>query len=196
MNRDSLTPFEEKLRDSINQCAVSYNRELAKKRFLKEASARFSKKNRSPLSVISWLFHPQLTWSHTAAYTLLIFVIIGLFYIVQPVSGPVQSVQFVYESNQQETQVSRLWLNELQSGNFVMVPKGISAKILLKDQSLLSCSPETQIAVRFGSERNISLQGGAIRVEAAKDTERLMLVQTPFGKIEVIGTVFNIRLDE
>jgi hypothetical protein len=63
--------------------------------------------------------------------------------------------------------VSWIWEKRLQWGKIVTIPKECEAEFQLADGSIVSCSPETQIAVRFDSEREIDLQHGAISVHAA-----------------------------
>ncbi|MFH1739610.1 MAG: FecR family protein, partial [bacterium] len=111
-----------------------------------------------------------------------------------PEPRPVNSVSFVDKSSSRATEAPFLWKHNLQRGNYVTIPNEIAAELNLSDGSILSCSPETQIAVSMAPDRHIALHSGSIHVQAAQIKGSSMTVETPVGKIEVVGTVFWVEV--
>lgn len=78
---------------------------------------------------------------------------------------------------------------------------GQRRQVTLADGSRLDLNTDTQVDVHYGaSERLITLRHGEIRLQSAPDPHtqapRPLLVQTRHGRIQALGTVFNVRLDE
>jgi ferric-dicitrate binding protein FerR (iron transport regulator) len=48
--------------------------------------------------------------------------------------------------------------------------------------------------VRFGETRRIRLDGGIVRIHAAKNPDHPMIVETPMGDVRVTGTVFSVEI--
>lgn len=113
-----------------------------------------------------------------------------LVFFFQP--KPVQQIRISGEPQA----VSWLWKTRMQWGKPVTIPKKCEAELQLADGSIVSCSPETRIAVRFDTNREIDLDRGAITVHAAHIESSTMVVQTPLLKINVVGTVFHVEVGD
>ncbi|MFH1738314.1 MAG: carboxypeptidase regulatory-like domain-containing protein [bacterium] len=111
-------------------------------------------------------------------------------------SHPVTQADFIAEATGEHQNPSWLWKSRLQRGHAVTVPENITAKLLLSDGSIVSCSPRTQIAVRIETCRDITLHNGAITVQTAEIPGSTMTVRTPVVDVAVVGTIFGVELTE
>lgn len=98
-------------------------------------------------------------------------------------------------TNRKEIQhpISKI-INENQL-NTLIVPKGKHSSLALPDGTIVWVNSGSSIS--FPSEfddikREISLVDGEIYIEVAKDRTKPFFVNTPFGKITVHGTKFNV----
>lgn len=117
-------------------------------------------------------------------------VVLVLLYFVPMWGNPIDSVQFRNDSQP----VTWWWKHNLQSGRVVTIPQNAGAVIQLSDRSVIDCAPGTRFAVRYGNVRHLRLDTGRIHVKAAKNSNCPMIVETPFGKAKVVGTVFTIEV--
>lgn len=63
----------------------------------------------------------------------------------------------------------------------------------LPDGSQLDLAAHTAVQIRwFRGQRVVQLAHGEARFDVAPDSERPFLVQTPFGRVRVLGTVFTV----
>ncbi|MFH1743823.1 MAG: FecR domain-containing protein [bacterium] len=108
-----------------------------------------------------------------------------------PEKQPVDSAKFLNETS---SDAPLIWTYRLQRGSLVTVPDGVNAELRLSDGSIISCSPETRIAVRMGADRRITLNSGAIAVQARRIPDSSMTIETPLGNANVVGTTFWIRV--
>lgn len=131
-----------------------------------------------------------------SGYGVLLFLCLFSLYIViqTPDVLPVRQITFQSTEQTENRSVPYLWERRIQQGNRVTVPANVSATLHLADGSILSCSPETQIAIHYRTHREIEILSGAVTVHAAKQPESNMIVNTPLGQVRVIGTIFHIEL--
>ncbi len=87
-----------------------------------------------------------------------------------------------------------LWKSRLQQGRFVTVPDDVDARIALAEGSIIHCSPETQIAFCEEEDRMIDIRSGTITAHVAHIPGSTFTVETPMGRIEVLGTVFHVTV--
>ncbi|MFT3815806.1 MAG: FecR family protein [Acidovorax sp.] len=74
---------------------------------------------------------------------------------------------------------------------------GEQRDLALSDGSRLWLNTASAVNVRFnGSERTIVLVEGEVFIATAKDAARPFFVQTPQGRMQALGTRFNVRLDD
>ncbi|RJP33858.1 MAG: hypothetical protein C4527_03585 [Candidatus Omnitrophota bacterium] len=151
------------------------------------AAMRRTQKNRR----LNWV--PQIFIWKPSFVALLILCVIG-FVVYELPSSPISRVRLETEVSSKD-RISWLWKKRLQLGKFVTVPRDQSIILTLSDQSIVSCSPETQLAVRFAATRDIHMQKGSIAVHAASIPDSTMIVHTPLLDISVVGTEFQITLD-
>ncbi len=111
-----------------------------------------------------------------------------------PEVPPIERLSFQANESGKEISPAMLWEYRLQRGRFVTVPDEVSADMCLSDGSIISCSPETQLSVRFGQDRCIDLRSGSIAVQAASIQDSTLSVKTPLGQIDVTGTVFHVTV--
>ncbi|MFH1742692.1 MAG: FecR family protein [bacterium] len=109
-------------------------------------------------------------------------------------TSPVIEATIASDFTNDAQNVSWWQAQQLRFGRFIQVPAGFHASIRLADESMVSCSSKTRIAVRFDSERHIFLDEGIITIDAAKDPKFPMIVETPLGNIRVVGTVFTVEV--
>ncbi len=121
--------------------------------------------------------------------------IVLVFNIYHWLPAPVDRFQMVSGSIDSGKTLSWLWKQRMQIGKYVTTPQNTFVNLALADGSILSCSPETQLAIRFDEKREIYIRKGAIRVHAEHIPGSTMTVHTPLLDISVIGTVFHIELD-
>jgi transmembrane sensor len=66
--------------------------------------------------------------------------------------------------------------------------------ITLADGSRVELNANTELQVRFGrEERKVSLVRGEALFQITKDPSRPFVVDTPYGRVQVTGTVFDVR---
>ena len=111
-----------------------------------------------------------------------------------PDVSPLVSAKFANAPAANYQSAPFVWTHRIQRGGLVTVPRGTNAKLVLYDGSIVSCSPETQIAVRPDGDRHITLNSGAITVTATHIEGSTMTVATPLGSVEVVGTTFWIEV--
>lgn len=85
---------------------------------------------------------------------------------------------------------------------FAAMPKGLETPVgawqdqVKDDGSLLRFGPGSRAEVAFSGERRlVSLEAGSVIVEAAKDPNRPLIVETPHGAVRVVGTRFTVIVD-
>lgn len=79
--------------------------------------------------------------------------------------------------------------------NKLIVPRGAENKVILADGTIvhLNAASELTYPIQFqGKERQVKLQGEAY-FEVKHDPSHPFIVNTPFGKVEVLGTSFNVN---
>lgn len=65
---------------------------------------------------------------------------------------------------------------------------------VLKDGSRIELNAQTELKIEFDrGERRVRLVRGEAWFDVAKETARPFVVETPAGRVQVTGTVFNIR---
>jgi transmembrane sensor len=66
-------------------------------------------------------------------------------------------------------------------------------RVTLPDGSLVSLSPKSEIYLRWTSaERRLELRQGRARFQVAKNPQRPFLVDTDYGSVRAVGTVFDV----
>lgn len=76
------------------------------------------------------------------------------------------------------------------------VPAGPWQERTEDDGSMLRFGPGSRADIAFTSEqRLVKLATGSVIVEAAKDPERPLIVETPHGAVRVVGTRFTVIVD-
>ncbi|MFH1740264.1 MAG: FecR domain-containing protein, partial [bacterium] len=91
--------------------------------------------------------------------------------------------------------VSSVWKFRLERGFFVTVPGVSVAEIHLVDGSKVVCKSGTEIAINFGAYRQIRINSGSITVNTASNPNLPMMVETPLGIVEAVGTVFRVEVN-
>lgn len=102
-----------------------------------------------------------------------------------------QSRQLIYNQKTQQLNI----LNQKIKYNTIVVPKGSEFKITLQDGSFMHLNTKTRVRFpdRFTQNcREIFLEEGEIYLTVMRDTSRPFKVHTKHGKIEVLGTTFNV----
>ena len=78
----------------------------------------------------------------------------------------------------------------------IEVPAGPWQEQTGDDGSLLRFGPGSRADIAFtGEQRLVKLAAGSIIVEAAKDADRPLIVETPHGAVRVVGTRFTVIVD-
>ncbi|MFH1739298.1 MAG: FecR family protein [bacterium] len=146
--------------------------------------------------VRGWLPRFDLTSALTAACAVyLVLALCNLWPLLRtPGKAPVSAVEFTDDSSGNPKTASSLWKYRLQHSSLVTVPKRINAELRLSDGSIVSCSPETRIAICTSKERRIRLNTGSILVEATHIPNSTMSVETPYGDVGVVGTNFWVQV--
>ncbi|MFH1738245.1 MAG: FecR family protein [bacterium] len=129
-----------------------------------------------------------------AAVTVCIFCVIAGVGHFLFASSPVADVKFVAQTPSAGEELPFLWEHRLQQGCVVTVPGKCAADIELSDGSTIHCEPGTQIAVRVDKNRHVTLNSGEILVHAVRIANSKMSVETPLGAVEVVGTVFRVKV--
>lgn len=149
----------------------------------RKLEAKAGSQNKTATDFLVWRFIQPLAWGFS-------FVVV-LFLLWIPLWGnPIDSIQW----NDTTHTASGWWKFNLQSGRTVTIPKGTGATIRLADRSIVECRPGTRLAIRYGNTRSIRLDTGLIRIQAVKDAQHPMMVETPLGNAKVVGTVFTIEV--
>jgi transmembrane sensor len=66
-------------------------------------------------------------------------------------------------------------------------------RVTLPDGSLVSLSPSSEVYLHWtASERRLDLRRGRVRFQVAKNPQRPFLVDTAFGTVRAVGTVFDV----
>ncbi len=66
-------------------------------------------------------------------------------------------------------------------------------RVTLPDGSLVSLNPDSEIYLRWtASERRLDLRHGRARFQVAKNPQRPFLVDTEFGTVRAVGTIFDV----
>ena len=76
----------------------------------------------------------------------------------------------------------------------IQVPKGGEYKLTLEDGTLVMINSDSRLGVLpsfSGGERRVYLDGEAF-FQVSRDTSQPFIVETAFGEINVLGTVFNV----
>jgi len=74
---------------------------------------------------------------------------------------------------------------------------GEQRTLILEDGSRVTLNTRTRIKVHFGRHtREIALDGGEAFFEVSRDASHPFTVRTPIGSARVVGTRFNVYLDE
>lgn len=78
----------------------------------------------------------------------------------------------------------------------IEVPAGPWQEQTGDDGSMLRFGPGSRADIAFtGGQRLVKLAAGSVIVEAAKDPERPLIVETPHGAVRVVGTRFTVIVD-
>lgn len=73
---------------------------------------------------------------------------------------------------------------------------GESRSVTLEDGSMITLDTDSRIAVAFGPRgRGIELQRGAAFFDVTPEPDRPFVVETPHGRVTVLGTQFQVRQD-
>jgi transmembrane sensor len=73
---------------------------------------------------------------------------------------------------------------------------GEQRKLQLADQSEVTLDTHSAINVSFNTQqRTIELVKGALFIDVAKDTTRPLIIETPFGSAQALGTQFAVEKD-
>ena len=147
-------------------------------------------KSNAPVQAVGSIDQKKWFWKPVMAAAAVLCLILALGVIAQP--HPVIKVQWF--ASDSADKVSWWWNFRLQWGIKTDCPDGISAQLLLEDGSILSCTPGSRLAVRYGSNRHITLDRGSITVQAAKNASWPMIVGTPLGNVKVLGTTFIVDI--
>lgn len=84
----------------------------------------------------------------------------------------------------------------LWPGAELSVPSGQWRQNQPGDGSELQFGPGSEASLDFSAERRlVRLESGSVIVEAAKDPNRPLIVQTPYGSVRVVGTRFTVIVD-
>lgn len=76
------------------------------------------------------------------------------------------------------------------------VPAGPWQEQIAEDGSMLRFGPGSRANIAFSREqRLVKLAAGSVIVEAAKDANRPLIVETPHGAVRVVGTRFTVIVD-
>lgn len=126
------------------------------------------------------------------AMALLLLVLCGsmIFYVSYPAPSPVSRWEF-----QSDFQPSWLWKQKLTRGFTVMTPHNTKILFHLTEGSRIECSPNTRIQLLFHDERTVNLYAGEVLIHAASIPGTTMTVQTPLLQVNVIGTVFRVKVN-
>lgn len=137
-----------------------------------------------------WILKPAM-----AALALFLIFVAGLEIVKSRIKeNPVQQIEWISQADCTPQKVSPLWLRRLQGGKMVQVPAGVFAQMRLCDGSKLTCTADSELSIRIGNERCITLLSGAISVEAKPNIRRRMIVKTPLLDVVVTGTVFHVEV--
>lgn len=78
----------------------------------------------------------------------------------------------------------------------IQVPAGPWQEQTGSDGSMLRFGPGSRADIAFtGKQRLVKLAAGSVIIEAAKDPERPLIVETPHGAVRVVGTRFTVIVD-
>lgn len=172
------------IRERIKQYTVPGFERLTLLRVLKQDAENMMPLSRTGL----WsVFKPVFVYGGFVSVILLLGFLLAIFH-----PHSVQRMKLTGNTNT----VSMIWKTRLQWGKTVTIPKRCEAELLLADGSIVSCSPETSIAIHYTTNREIDLHRGAITVHATHKEDSKMVIQTPLLKIQVVGTVFHVEITE
>lgn len=78
----------------------------------------------------------------------------------------------------------------------IEVPTGLWQERTGDEGSMMRFGPGSRADIAFTSEqRLVKLAAGSVIIEAAKDPERPLIVETPHGAVRVVGTRFTVIVD-
>lgn len=193
---DSVNPDEDqvlksyaRIRQGLKEHSVpAFNQQVVLQQMVAESkrtTAKFSHFNLNHLNSTGY------TWAASFCSIALLVGILFFFYS----DNPVQQIK-LNSLSQNNDSINWIWKQRLQRGKYVTVPVNSEIELLLADGSIISCSPETQLAIDFDRQRKIFLNQGEIVIHAAHIPDSTMIVITPLTEIAVVGTVFRVKASE
>ncbi len=148
--------------------------------------------NQDSCFLLSLLHCPIIIrFAYVSVACLVIITFISFLFISFHQNGPVRQISL----DTTEDSISILWKIRLQMGRFVTTPlKTVTTIIKTKDESIIICEPQTQLALKYGKYRTIQLRSGSATIHASHKPEHPMIVETPKGTISVVGTIFRVEI--
>ncbi len=149
------------------------------------------KRNRAAQPVRPWgfRFHTPLL---ATAYLVLVTLGLRTLACVLQLHLPSPVERLTASPTHMESSLSAWWKHKLGCGRVVTMPEGVAVKVKLQDGSEIICDSGTQIAIDFHNKRSIAIYGGSITVHAEPHSDFPLQVDTPRGRIEVLGTKFRV----
>ncbi|HPA46170.1 MAG TPA: FecR domain-containing protein [bacterium] len=133
-----------------------------------------------------WFFRPVALSVLTATVCVLLVVsVIGYFFHI-PTPG--QTTVTISQTGTISPRLARV----LEKGKFINMQDAVDVE--LSDHTRLHCSPGTRLAVQYEKERKILLAAGEITVHAAPVAGSTLTVETPLVNVDVVGTVFRVKV--
>ncbi|HPO08917.1 MAG TPA: FecR domain-containing protein [bacterium] len=133
-----------------------------------------------------WFFRPVALSVLTATVCVLLVVsVIGYFFHI-PTPG--QTTVTISGTGTISPRLARV----LEKGRFIDVQEDVNVD--LPDRTWIHCSAGTRLAVQYEKERKILLTAGEITVHAAHVPGSTLTVETPLVDVDVVGTVFRVKV--
>jgi hypothetical protein len=130
-----------------------------------------------------------------AAVALIIFSTCA-YILTTPRVLPVSQISLSNDAHSSQKETPWLWRFLLQRGFSVTTPKDRPANLTLRDGSTIACAPGTRLSVQIDKERWIRLSAGEVTIHAAHIHDSTMTVETPSFNVQVIGTIFHLKVTE
>ncbi|MFH1738742.1 MAG: FecR family protein [bacterium] len=133
-----------------------------------------------------WFSKPVAVFGVTALACLLLVVSVVSHFFWAP--APIQTIATVRNTGSLPANLA----SSLEKGKHITINDAVEVE--LSDNTRILCSPGTRLAVQYDKDRKILLTAGEITVHAAHVPGSTLTVETPLVNVDVIGTVFRVKV--